>query len=65
MAVNQFKGRCNYCGRIGHKAVNCQKTQETEEEAEDGTIKVEVDVLKEQITSTTAINNNNNNKDYQ
>ena len=23
--INQFKGRCNYCGRIGHKAVNCRE----------------------------------------
>ena len=24
LAVNQVKGKCNYCGRIGHKALNCQ-----------------------------------------
>ena len=22
--TNQFKGQCNYCGKVGHKAENCR-----------------------------------------
>ena len=29
---NQFKGRCGYCGEIGHKAANCPETKSKKKE---------------------------------
>ena len=39
---NQFKGRCGYCGEIGHKAANCaDKKSKKKDDSQDKSVKKE------------------------
>ena len=54
---NQFKGRCGYCGEIGHKAVNCpEKKSRKKEDSKDKSDKRRRKNLKRTVKERARLN---------